>query len=139
MKPRTILEPDWSVAFGKAPEVELRFVEEQADSLYLLGITYSDIRVGDTFRSIFKYPPQALAGAETRTRLAGVVLRVKTITSFHNKLNRIPADMTVGLEVVGQYDDLFLLLSEDCWHYSNGQFHQWPDAVEAASKLTLAR
>lgn len=139
MRSETILEPDWGVAFGKVPEIELRVVSEKRKMLHVLGITHSNVRLGDTFRCVYKYQAHQVVQQDKRLHLADVVLRVKTITSFHNQLNRIPAHMTVGMELSGEYMDLLHFLHEECWHRGNGQFHQWADRVEKATKITLSR
>lgn len=135
----THLEPDWSMDFGKVPEVEIRLVQTQHEGLYVLGITHSDVRVGDKFRGVYKYAPGHPMTHASRTSLMSVDLCVKTITSFHNRLNRIPAHMNVGLELAGDDTALLHLLHEECWTQSDNQYHQWAERVEDTVKLTLSR
>lgn len=139
MRSQTVLQPDWGVAFGRAPEIELRVVSERPGGLYILGITHSSVRLGDIFRGVYRYQPRQVVPQDTRLQLAKVMLRVKSIAAFHNQLNRIPAHNTVGIEATGDYMDLLHLLHEECWYDGDGQFHQWAEHVEQATKITLSR
>lgn len=135
----THLEPDWSLAFGTRPEIELRWVEERGDHLYVLGIVHSDISVGDKLTQVQHYAPQAVLADATPHTIAHVALRVKTITAFHNNLNRVPSDQTAGLILSGEWQGLTACLTQLGWQHQPGQYHQWCERVEDALKLTLAR
>jgi len=140
MQQQTIfLEPDWDLDFGKPPQFELRFVQARTVGLYILGIAHSSIQIGDRFRRVDWYHPQRVPSTRDGMSLAGVRLRVVSLTSFHNVLNRVPAGMNVGIEFSGDATPLLNVLDEQGWLYSAGQYHQWVDQVVAMPKLILTR
>jgi len=133
------LEPDWGISFGKSPELEIRFVEVRDSVLYALGITHSSIKIGDIFKVVNQYAAGHLVDEFSAQQVGAVNLRVKTITSFHNVLNRIPANMTVGIEFDGDWASLIEILMENDWSCDCDCCHQWSEEVLDMIKLTLSR
>jgi hypothetical protein len=131
-----MLEPDWSLAFGKTPEIEIRFLRETNAHLYVLGISHSDIRVGDRLKSVYRYAPGT---QDDREQLATLSLTVESIAAFHNHLNRVPADMTTALLLSGDYAPLLYLVERLDWVNAQGTYHQWSDRVTTMPRLTLAQ
>jgi|GEM_PF-7078259 len=134
-----MLEPDWGIDFGKPPQLEIRFVEVRDDILYVLGVSHSSIKVGDRFRILRQFEPQANVQDTIGNHLAKLDLRVKSITAYHNQLNRVNADMTAGLELTGKWDNLLPVLEKIGWTQSESAGHQWRDTVTESEKLILTK
>jgi hypothetical protein len=132
----TMLEPDWSLTFGKVPEIEVRFLQESGGHLYVLGISHSDIRVGDRLRSVYRYAPGSM---DDRQQLATLSLKVASIAAFHNHLNRVPANMTAALLLSGDYAPLLHLVERLNWVDTYGSYHQWSERVATMPRLTLSQ
>lgn len=134
-----VLEPDWGLDFGKPPQFEIRMIQEQDGALFVLGVAHSSIKVGDRFHTLQQVPAQQIPDEHHGNALTTVHLRVKSITAFHNALNRANAGMTVALVLTGEWSTLPAVLQAEGWTYAAGQYHQWADAVEMMPKLLLSR
>lgn len=136
---KSTLEPDWGYDFGKSPQFEIRYVEEQGDSLYVLGISHSAIKLRDTFTAITRFDPQANPQDRLGETVAEVTLRVQSIMAYHTSLNRLNADMSAGLMLTGDWDGLLDILHDNGWSTSETDSHQWRDTLDQTEKLILTR
>lgn len=133
------LEPDWGVDFGQSPQLEIRHIEDRKGRLYILGVSHSAIKIGDKLKTLQCFPtyanPQDVIGIDLMT----LNLRVISITAYYRQLNRINAGMTVGIELEGNWSNLFSVLCEHGWTMDNNKSHQWCDNLLKTEKLILTR
>lgn len=133
------LEPDWGFDFDKNPQFEIRFVEIRDDSLYVLGVAHSSIKLRDKFNKLVCFPAQANTQDTLGEKLLKVSLKVRVITAYHNRLNRINASMNAALELSGNWDGLLEMLESIGWSTDTLNSHQWQDDVTLNEKLILTR
>jgi len=134
----THLEPDWGFDFGKSPQFEIRFVEMRDDVLYVLGVAHSSIKLNDKFSLLLQFPPQTSIQEMLGETVLKLSLKVKSITAYHNRLNRINADMSAALELTGEWTGLLAQLKSLGWSTDTLNSHQWRDVTDA-EKLILTR
>ncbi|MEO0597378.1 MAG: hypothetical protein AAF126_14820 [Chloroflexota bacterium] len=131
------LEPDWGFDIGKTPQFEVRFVEKHEDYIFVLGISHSGIKVGDRFKVLRRFNPQENIQDRIGDDLVHISLRVAEIHAYHNQLNRINADMTAALHLVGDAESLQATLDDLGWTGDGRNHHQWNERVSDNDKLIL--
>lgn len=133
------LEPDWGFDIGKTPQFEIRYVEQRERFIFVLGISHSGIKVGDRFKVLRRFDPQDNIQDRMGEDVVHITLRVDAIHAYHNQLNRINADMTAALHLVGDGDSLQTALDDLGWTGDGRNHHQWNTRVSDNHKLILTR
>lgn len=134
-----MLEPDWGMDIGKIPQFEIRHIEVRDTILYVLGVAHSSIKIGDRFTKVTRFAPQTNTQDAIGDDIATINVKVQTITAYHNHLNRIHADMTAGLELVGVWNTLLDNLEDIGWDTDKINSHQWQEQMLDSEKLILSK
>lgn len=138
-KNKTILEPDWGFDICKFPQFEIRHIDVRRDTLFVLGVAHSAIKVGDRFTNISRFAPQENTQDRIGNLLITVNLKVASITAYHQTLNRINADMTAGLELTGNRENILETFHRNGWTIESDKGHQWHESVLESEKLILTQ